>query len=489
MRRMPARTVLPWLLLAALACSGGGGSSTSSGGGNGDPGGGDPGGGDPGGDPPTSGWNAAVEIGAVRNTFSVEIYGADVDLNEGGTAIAAWEEDGDTTGSAWIAWYRAGAWEPEVKVSEGFGRAILPRVALNDAGAAVVAFEVVEYDGPGIASNTVWARRWVGGAWTAAVRLCDAPAAPNELYAYRPRVGIDGAGRALVAWEQVRPSSSVPTSVYASRFDGTSWSAPFLVSDGTIYAAWPDVAVSANGTAAVVWVQDTNPYDPGQSGGGPSVPNIWARRFDGSAWSAGQRIGADLLDYEGCERPSVVMDGAGRAFAIWEEHKLDHNRIAAARLDDAGQWSARAVLDASTSNVHHRSFPSIATDGSGRAFAAWRSDSLDRTLVNGAAARFDPAGGWDAAELFETSSEVSDACAAMGAGGNGWALFTAVGSLRARRDDPILGWQDVQTLGSAIVTDVDANGAGAMLVVGHGAYYQYNPPAFLDVARGIVYLP
>jgi hypothetical protein len=479
---MPAaRSALPWLLLVAVACSGGGDPPPILPGG--DPPPGDPGGGDP----PASGWGARVEIGAARNTFSVEIHGVDVDLNEGGTAIATWEEDGDTTGSAWLAWYRANAWQPAVKVSDGFARAILPRVALNDAGAAVVAFEVVEHD-VGIVSRTVWARRWVDGAWTAAERLSDAPGAPYELYAARPRVGIDGAGRALVAWDQVDFSTSDPNSVYASRFDGTAWSAPFLVSGGTIYAAWPDVAVSANGTAAVVWVQDTNPYDPGQSGGGPTNPNVWARRFDGTVWSGPQRIGADLLDYEGCERPGVVMDAAGRAFAIWEEHKLDENRIVAARLDAAGVWSARAVLDASTSAVDHRSFPSIATDGAGGAFAVWRAESPDETTMNGAAARLDAIDGWGGAEPFEAAVDVSAACAAMDGAGNGWAIFTA-GGLQARRHDPDLGWQDAQSLGPGIATDADANGAGAVIAVGHGAYYQSYPPAFLDAARANVYAP
>jgi hypothetical protein len=478
---MSARSAFPLLLVFVLACSGGGNPVPTN------PGGG-PGGGGPGGGGPASGWSSQVEIGAARDTFYVEIYGVDVDANEGGTAIGAWEEDGDTTGSAWIAWYRSGAWEAEVKVSDGFAHAVLPRVALNDAGAAVVAFEVVEHDGPGIASRTVWARRWVDGAWTAAERLSAAPGAPYEFYAFRPRVGIDGAGRALVAWDQQDNSTSIPASVYASRFDGTAWSAPSLVSGGTIYAAWPDVAVSADGTAAVVWVQDTNPYDPGQST--PSNPNIWARTFDGSDWSAPVRIGADLEDYDGCERPSVVMDAVGRAFAIWEEHKynLDENRIAAAQLAPGGGWSARAVLDASPSKLVHRSFPSIATDGAGDAFAVWRSDSADGTTVNGSSARLDAAGGWGAAELFETTAEVSAACAAMDGAGNGWAIFTA-GGLRARKHDPALGWQDARTIGTGIATDADANGAGAVIAGAHGTWIQYSPPAFLDAARATVYVP
>ena len=210
-------------------------------------------------------------------------------------------------------------------------------------------------------SRTVWARRWESGAWTAAERLCDAPPADGELYASRPRVGIDAQGRALVAWDQLDVSLPRPNSILGARFDGISWSAPFLVSGGALYAAWADAAMSAGGSAAVVWVQDTNLYDPGQSGGGPSIPNIWARAFDGASWGAPQRIGsADLADYEGCERPAVVMDAAGRAFAIWEEQRSAQNRIVSAALDPAGpSWGAPATL-ASSALGDYLSFASIA---------------------------------------------------------------------------------------------------------------------------------
>jgi hypothetical protein len=214
---------------------------------------------------------------------------------------------------------------------------------------------------------------------------------------------------------------------------------------------------------------------------------VWVRTFGGSAWFPQRRIGADLLDYEGCERPQVVMDGAGRAFAVWEEHRLDDNRIAAARLEPGNGWSPREVLDASTSNVDHRPWPSIATDGSGGAFAVWQADSLDGTRVNAAAARLGAAG-WGAAELFEATADVSAACAAMDGAGNGWAFFTA-GSQLARRHDPELGWQEAKSIGSGIATDADANAAGTAVVVGHGAYYQSSPLGFFDVARGTVYVP
>ena len=434
------------------------------------------------------GWSTSVPLGPARNTAQIEIHGVDVALDEAGTALVAWEEDADTAGSAWIAWYRANAWQPAVKVSEGFVHAQLPRVALSDSGAAVVAFEVVEHEGPGIASRTVWARRWTGDGWTAAQRISAAPVASYQLYATRPRVGIDGAGRAFVAYDQQDSRSPAPPSIHASRFDGAQWSAPARVNEGTLYAAWSELAVSAEGTAMVVWVQSTNPHDPNRSGGGPSNPNIWARRFDGSGWTAPQRIGADLLDYEGCERARVVMDRTGRAFAIWEERKLDVHRIAAARFSPGSGWSAREVLDSSPATAEHLSFPAIATDGLGGAFGVWQRKPIGSGATRGFASRHGPAG-WSAAALpFESTTSVEAAVAAMDGAGNGWALFSA-GGLRARKHDPSAQWQPIQPIGSMIVTAVAANSAGMMVVVGHGTYVQSNPPAFLDAARAVVYRP
>jgi hypothetical protein len=479
---------LPFLAaaLASVLGAGCGGGSTPSGGG---PGGGPPPPPPPP-PPPQSGWSAQATLGSPCNDFTCDIVGIDVDLNDSGTGIAAWEEKGDSSGSVWVAWYRSGAWGAATRLSDPAVAAILPRVALDGAGDAILAYEVVDYDATGWPrSRTIWARRWAGGAWTAAERLCGAPPAPGQLYAMRPRVGIDGQGRALVTWDEVDESLPQPSNIRAARFDGVAWSAPFLVSSGDRYAAWADAAVSTDGSAAVVWSQDTNPYDPGQSGGGPTIPNIWARVFDGSSWGPPSRIGsADLADFEGCERAQVVMDGFGRAFAIWEEGRLSENRIVAASLAPPGpSWSAPALLAGSSDPVVNLSFPSIATGGNGDAFAVWQASVPGESVAHGAAARCG-AGGWDPATTFEDGGDVRYAVAAMDGAASGWALHSLSG-MRARRHDPALGWQDSTPIGPGYVTDAKANGAGTIIIGGYDAYYSSSPLGFFLAARAAVYLP
>lgn len=403
----------------------------------------------------------------------------DVDLNEGGTGIAVWDEAwwGTVGGHVWAAWYRGG-WEAAVQLDGASETTVLPRVALNDAGDAVVAYEVVDLD-VGVLSRTIWVRRWVDGAWTPAERISAAPTADYELYASRPRVGIDGQGRALVAWDQTDVSLPRPHSILGAYFDGTSWSSPFLVSDGVTYAAWADVAVSADGSAVVAWEQETNAL----SG------NVWARVFDGTGWSDSQRIGPDdLVDYEWATRARAVMDASGRAFVVFEENRTDGNRIGVARLDPTGPaWAASDTLASSAATTDYLSFPSIATDGSGNAFAVWQADVPGGSEGHGAAARFDAtAGSWAAPTLFEVGGDVPYAVAAMDGDASGWALFTRAG-LKARREDPALGWQAAASLGGGYATDAEANGSGMVIVGAHDWYYATT--AFMVVARAAVYGP
>ncbi|MCI0572610.1 MAG: hypothetical protein L0Y66_17795, partial [Myxococcaceae bacterium] len=395
-------------LLTALsaACSGGNNWTPVDGGTGPDGGPGtSPDGGGPG---PTSGWNPRSRVGAERNGSAVRVSTLDVDLSESGEALVAWADLGRDTeqGSVWVSVYQGGAWKPEVRLTEPSMYAINPRVALNAAGDAVIAWEVVGLGtSAGIESRTVWARRRVAGVWTPAVRLCAAPSAPYKLWASLPRVGIDAAGHALVGWHQQGDDGQ---GIFASRFDGASWTPPLQLDGGERLAQWPDVAVSTGGHAAVVWVQHTNPNDPQQSGGGPTIPNIWARILTGGTWGAPERIGTpDLADYEGAERPVVVMDASGRAFALWEEHRSTQNRVVAARFDPSGPaWSAPVQVATSTSPTDYLSFLSVATDGLGGAFAVWEDSSAD----NGAASRFDPAqGSWSAPSEFESGGALMEA--------------------------------------------------------------------------------
>ncbi len=420
------------------------------------------------------------------------IDGVDVDVNASGLGIATWGEDADAsgTGNVWIAWHSAGAWGSPVQVSDPSVHAILPRVALNDAGDAVVAYEVVEHGAAGaILSRTVWARRYTGGSWRAAERLCLAPPAPNVLYASRPRLGIDASGNALAVWHQQNQQElGGAFTIQASRFNGSAWSAPFAVSGGTTNALWPDAAVSAGGRAAVVWAQDT-------SASNPADPNMRVRVFSGTAWADPQVLNTALAAYEHIEHPAVTLDGAGRAFAIWEEHR-GVNGIALASLDASSvtTWSVPTVLASSSSASRYLSNPVIATDGNGAALAGWVGDDPISLFFIGTAAHLDAGSTtWSVPFDFDKSAPVGAVAVAMDASGAGWAFSaTTTGWLRARRRGADGTWAAatvIGTIGTGGLGDAAANATGAVLVGSSVVSTATSAPYWRIAAQGTAFVP
>jgi hypothetical protein len=187
----------------------------------------------------------------------------------------------------------------------------------------------------------------------------------------------------------------------------------------------PAARVDAAGNVVAVWVQDTNPYDPGQSGGGPIIPNIWASRFSAASttWSTPGRIGtAALSGTEGTERPRLAVNAAGSAVAVWRETRAGQSSIIAARFTpSSGTWTAPLALDP---NTQYADWPAVAIDAAGNAQAAW-TQKIDAAATNesGYTARMNAAtGAWSAPELIEQATELVST-PQVGMDNNGRMLF------------------------------------------------------------------
>jgi hypothetical protein len=450
--------------------------------------------------PLVPGWNPTTQVGPTRDGFSTEIRNVDVDLGSSGTeALVVWEEAGDARGSVWARRFAKGAWLPEERLSGDDVHASIPRVAFNDAGQGAAVYNVLERDAAGEAlGRTVWFRRLEGTRWSTPERLSPEPAAASQslFEASDPRVGMDGAGRITVVWSQYAFNDPDRSGLYTRRHDEVSWGEPLRLDDGSLPASDPQLAVGAGGRAVAVWIQDTNPYDPGKPGGGPRVPNVWARTFDGSAWSLPARIGPELTDFEGTERPVVAIDAEGRAFALWEEHRSEQARIGAVRFDPAlDAWGEPATIASSVAPTDHLSFLSVATDRHGNAFATWTASLPDSDDASGMASRFDAAGSaWSAPSAFTTRWSLDPTRAAMGTTGQGWALYTqpneaGTSELTARELGADGSWGPAQIIGHGLIADAEANGEGVVLVGARLSWYCSSQPLMREAPAATFYLP
>src|SRR3990170_2144253 len=170
-----------------------------------------------------------------------------------------------------------------------------PSVRVDDAPAAVPAFEPDVAVGPGGSDVYVEYRdlrngNWdifaarspdAGLTWRAGVRVDDAPGSAT---AHHPVLAVDGSGTVYAVWEDWRNATSqyqIFASASASR--GASWSRNVQVSDaaGWVTAAAPAISAAGTGRPVVVWGEEEivsgQPVDRILYARSPDSGATWAR--------------------------------------------------------------------------------------------------------------------------------------------------------------------------------------------------------------------
>lgn len=201
---------------------------------------------------------------------------------------------------------------------------------------------------------------------------CDDPAIQQ-----RPVITSDGAGGAIIAWEDLRTSPSLIA-------------AQHLFASGELDAAWPHfgralmavplvnpVGGQANaalvpdltGGAIVVWEDGRS----GTTGLDIYAQHVLANGTVDPAWPA---TGTPVVAVDGVqERPIIVSDAAGGAIVAWMDGRpgasvvdIYAQRVLASGLVDA-TWPANGLAVSTASEA--QAFPVITGDGDGGALIAW----------------------------------------------------------------------------------------------------------------------
>jgi hypothetical protein len=178
----------------------------------------------------------------------------------------------------------------------------------------------------------------------------------------------DGAGGAIVTWQDYRAGDHSTADIYAQRIlaDGSvAWTdggVPLCTATGNQLG--PAITSDSAGGAIVTW-QDH------RAGNG----DIYAQAIlaDGSVrWAAdGVALRADTLDMR---RPAIASDGAGGAYVTWELHVTSlysTGGIYAQRISGDGTvlWAAGGIGICTL--YYERDLIDIISDGEGGAIVAW----------------------------------------------------------------------------------------------------------------------
>jgi len=234
----------------------------------------------------------------------------------------------------------------------------------------------------------------------------------------------DGAGGAIVAWQDFRKSYA---DIYAQRIDGSGkmlweWSGvalcaalghesfPVIISNGAEGAilAWIDArngnnnndvyAQQVDGNGAVQWLDNGVPVctAPGNQnypviisdGAGGAILswwdmrsgdyNIYAQRMDiagNSLWTKDGLAVCVEANIQNCV--SLCSDGAGGAILAWNDNRVSAFDVYAQRIDSKGlsQWNANGAPVCTASDT--QCFPVLVSDGAGGAIISWQ-DSRDK---------------------------------------------------------------------------------------------------------------
>lgn len=234
-------------------------------------------------------------------------------------------------------------------------------IASDGAGGAIVTWN----EDRGSTGHDVYAQRVDASGtvqWTAdGVALCTATG--DQIY---PRLTSDGAGGAIVAWDDNRGSDS---DIYARRVDASG--AVQWTSDGVSLCSDPDnqygclIAQDGTGGGVVAWTDERN--------GGPDEADVYAQRVNALGAVQWTPNGVPVCTEASAQLGSgIVADAAGGVVVTWEDWRNNTDSdIYAQRVDASGatRWTVNGVALCTATGEQAVSI--IASDGVGGGIVAW----------------------------------------------------------------------------------------------------------------------
>ena len=232
-----------------------------------------------------------------------------------------------------------------------------PQIVSDGAGGAIIVWEDFRANG----DYDVYAQRIDpdGAAiWTAdGVAVCIVAG-----YQVMPQICADGAGGCIVAWEDRRGGAN--SDIYAQRVDSHGvprWTAGGIVVCDEDSLQWdPRIVSDGDGGAEIVWSDYRTNGD------------LYAQRLDGDGnglWAPGGVPVCDntAVPYE----HEICTDGAGGVFVTWYERRPANFDIFIQRIDASGNEVFAPCGVALCTMGETQRDPAITADGAGGAIVAW----------------------------------------------------------------------------------------------------------------------
>lgn len=185
-----------------------------------------------------------------------------------------------------------------------------------------------------------------------------------------PSIAMNSTGDFVVAWTSRYGDCYVGQSYVAGRVyrpDGTPRGDEFLVNERR-HGNWPDVGMDEAGRFVVAWIRMGDPYKPPRE-------YIMFRQYEADGTPAGEvvRVTDDLnSSWYG---PSVAMDHSGEFVITWAIGPFPYDILAQHFGADGVPMTAAYMVNACTEG--NQGHPRIATNGEGEYLIVWDSQDQD----------------------------------------------------------------------------------------------------------------
>lgn len=203
------------------------------------------------------------------------------------------------------------------------------------------------------------------------------------------------------------------TFIYANRYTRAGlWGEPEPIDDGNGRATRPAVAADGAGNAFAVWEQGDVVSSDRQ---------IWANRYDVEEGSWGTAALLQNGDVTGAKAPSIAADPSGNATAVWVQDSLDPldpQLIRAIRYEPGVGWGDAETIGPPGSTLIAAGRTAVGMDDEGGAIAVWNPPAGQGGAVL-SANRYTPGSGWGEVEVIKPDENTSVGGFRLDVGSNG----------------------------------------------------------------------
>lgn len=349
--------------------------------------------------------------------------------------------------------------------------AFSPQTGTDSAGNVILVWQQKEGN-----NYSIWANRYDATArqWGLATLL----QTDNTGSGYVPRLAVNASGHAVAAWQHYDGSRY---HVWINHYDAVlgQWGTVQALTGSSSDAFDPQVAISANGNAIVVWRGQDGPAEEYY------VSSLWVKYYTASTntWNA-TATALELYNDKGHDASGaqVVMDGAGNGVVVWQQFNGVITRVYATRYTVGSGWAMPGSIATGSAGVAVN--PRLAMDGSGNAMAVWRQVDASAHYSIWASRYVATTMTWGIPMLIEgdDSGDAFDPQVVMNSAGNAWVVWHqhdgTTNNIWANNYTVASGWSNAALLETSSANDaahakiaVNANGdAFAMWEQSDGAH-------------------